>query len=633
MNAKPNTEVDHLRWIVEKQPSCLMRVAADGLVLAANDAALALLGAEKPAQVLGRTITTLIAASHQDAWRGFVDKVTHGSPQSFECDLHDVTGAPRSIVLHGVPLVEHADGITSMLLSARDTAAIRRVEEALLESERLRQQLAVQASQPASDPAETQELRATIQQLENDRDQLERAVAELPRLQKLLQQGKVILKDLQTRVAQAEGERDTLAQKLAERDNANHDLWAEQEQVHKSLTDAHQRDLAELRSRLEATSGEHGDLARQLETTREELARLTSERASFEERLTEYRSQIDTLEGRVEQLLRERDEHAAEATRLLREREEQAGEISRLTQERDERSAELSRVAHERDERTNEVSRLARERDEQAGEVTRLVREHAELTDRHRHDVTRLETSLAEHAHTIAQAEERRLAEAAHAKHTIESITAELHKTADERTRLSEQLAALTHAEQNFIAERETLQRTIAEEQSTVALVRQELERTLADHARVTAELTASEASRAQLSQDADAARERLQTERERLEKEVRTALAQLNEADKVLSDHRLEVQSMDTAIRQIEPFAAAGRLAVDLARELLATITDIDARSACLVVEHPADSSAREQIEQLRSDAVRAGTLARQIIHAGRINRTEEEQSHADSN
>ena len=149
----------------------------------------------------------------------------------------------------------------------------------------------------------------------------------------------------------------------------------------------------------------------------------------------------------------------------------------------------------------------------------------------------------------------------------------------------------------------------------------------------MTAELTASEASRAQLSQDADAARERLQTERERLEKEVRTALAQLNEADKVLSDHRLEVQSMDTAIRQIEPFAAAGRLAVDLARELLATITDIDARSACLVVEHPADSSSREQIEQLRSDAVRAGTLARQIIHAGRINRTEEEQSHADSN
>ena len=78
---------DHLRWIVEKQPSCLMRIAADGLLLAANDAALALLGAETHPQVLGKQLTTLIAPTHHDAWMAFVDKVTHGSLQSFECDL------------------------------------------------------------------------------------------------------------------------------------------------------------------------------------------------------------------------------------------------------------------------------------------------------------------------------------------------------------------------------------------------------------------------------------------------------------------------------------------------------------------------------------------------------------------
>ena len=139
-------EADHLRWIVEKQPACLMRVATDGPVLAANDAALALLGAEKPSQVLGKALTGFLVPLSQEPWQGFMDKLTAGASHSLECDLLDVSGMVRSVILHGVPLADHADGIPSVLLAARDVGAVRRVEAALHESEQLRQQV---ASEPA----------------------------------------------------------------------------------------------------------------------------------------------------------------------------------------------------------------------------------------------------------------------------------------------------------------------------------------------------------------------------------------------------------------------------------------------------------------------------------------------------
>ena len=82
----------------------------------------------------------------------------------------------------------------------------------------------------------------------------------------------------------------------------------------------------------------------------------------------------------------------------------------------------------------------------------------------------------------------------------------------------------------------------------------------------------------------------------------------------------------MDLAARRTEPLAAAGRLALDIARELVSAVADIDARAACLLVaECPVDSSSREEVEQLRADAVRAASLARQILQANHLNQSEE--------
>jgi len=160
---------------------------------------------------------------------------------------------------------------------------------------------------------------------------------------------------------------------------------------------------------------------------------------------------------------------------------------------------------------------------------------------------------------------------------------------------------------------------------NAIAAERAELERSLlnlqleqTEHKRVTdeqqAELGALRSSIAQLNQD-----------RERVVHELRDAVSRQHDAEKGLADYRLELQSFDMAVRRIEPLAAAGRAACDIAAELVTLAGDIDARAAYLVAESPRDATSREQVEQLRADAVRAGSLARQILQTRQMGPAEE--------
>ena len=641
-DTKPVT--DHLRWVVEKQPSCLMRIAADGLVLAANDAALTLLGAETHPQVLGKQLKTLIAPAHHDAWLAFVDKVTHGSSQSFECDLHDVAGATHSVVLHGVPLLDHEDGVPSLLLSARDAAALRGVEAALHESERLRQLALAEASQHAAAAAngeEVQSLRATIEQLESDRDQLERAVAELPRLQKLLKQGRTLMQDLQTRLNEATKERDALKLQVGSHDSTSQqvrselesaqqslteshvrdlaDLRAQLESAQQSLTQAHERDLADLRAQLESAAETQDGLANRLADVDQQCVHLRQERDAAEERATGHQQQLAQLEGSIEQMRREVQQTQQDLEETRREAEQ--------------RRHELDHRRHEVEQLRQQIEQTRQERDERDEQLTLRIREHDEVLtterERHRVDLQSTEAELKRTQEELSGTHQ----EIAALKQEVASVREEAENTAADRARSGERISEMEEAARQLGAERDALRRSIDEEQAVATGLRTKIEQksSALDHSskeleRVSSELSASETARAQLAQVILEHESRFGS----LEQDLKTITAQLNEAEKALSDQRLEVQSMDIVIRDIEPLAAAGRLSADLSRELLAAVTDIDARSACLTAESATESSSREQIEQLRSDAVRAGSLARQIVHASRV--TQGEERHADS-
>lgn len=167
-------EVERLRFILDKQPSCLLRVALDGTLLAVNDAALSLLGARKLAQVLDTNLMERLGdESPTSVWADFVERVSRGS-SSVECEMVDLAGSRRAVILQGIVLGNHPDAVPSLLVSVRDVSTSRRLEESLEEQEQLRRSVL-----PAIHDAS-----ATLQQM---RQQLDAALAERRELRAALE--------------------------------------------------------------------------------------------------------------------------------------------------------------------------------------------------------------------------------------------------------------------------------------------------------------------------------------------------------------------------------------------------------------------------------------------------------------
>jgi hypothetical protein len=137
---EPQVEVTHLRHLLDTQPSCLMRLGADGTVLAANDAALKLIGATSVAQVLGRDFSAWVPSDQRDRWTAFTTGVVQGYPASVECEIAAPSSDRQPTLFHGVPLTDHPDGVSSMAVAARAVSGQRQLEAAVIElEEQLRQ--------------------------------------------------------------------------------------------------------------------------------------------------------------------------------------------------------------------------------------------------------------------------------------------------------------------------------------------------------------------------------------------------------------------------------------------------------------------------------------------------------------
>jgi hypothetical protein len=204
-------------------------VGIDGRLLAANRSALGLLGTGDLAQVLDRTLTERILPEHRERWRDFLTRVWEIGSGSIECDLTDLAGVQRTLLLDGVALREHPDSSWSMLIGARDTSAGRRLEKSLEEDEASR----------------VQEREAQRQQLETahamDRARLQQTLAEERQLALMLKEreGRQMLEGMRAELGQARAEHQRLAILLADHE-------AEQQR----LTAAHGVDRAQLQHSL-----------------------------------------------------------------------------------------------------------------------------------------------------------------------------------------------------------------------------------------------------------------------------------------------------------------------------------------------------------------------------------------------
>lgn len=309
-SAQPDVETSlevHLRRIIETQPVCLTRIAADGTFLAVNDAALLLLGAERLEQVLETSVLSLVAPEDHGPCKAFLGRISAGDRGSTEVDLTGLGGRRHALQIHAVSLPGASDSLPSTLCTFRDVTEHRTLERALVdaaareeeqasalatERERLTAALTAHAAGVASSSAADQARLTALEAALAESEQRHKAVAE----QHAVRQVQLIA-----------------------------DFEAAQQQFESSLTEqlGHIADaeatLREAEAREQAMLAERG---RDQETWRRALADAAAEHArqsealqtsvlALETSLMQTKAQIETLEAL-------REGHAAERADLAR---------------------------------------------------------------------------------------------------------------------------------------------------------------------------------------------------------------------------------------------------------------------------------------------------------------------------
>ena len=344
--AAETCQATYFRRLIEKQPAVLMRVALDGAVLAANDAALGLLGAEDLNQLAGLMLPACVAPEHRDRWNEFTAAIANGTSKSFECLFTNLVGTCRQIVFHGVPLLDHHDGVPSVILSAHDMSALRRSEEVI---ENRTSFVRGFVTQP--EPAEP---------------------GRLEQLEQLLRDGRHHLLQLRTKLEQEHAEAQSLALALADRDASLQESIAGQAALSRALEATEQKcavledAVAEHQRSSAEDAREHGQ---RTQRSQEQLNDVTADRDRLAELLDTKERQLQTLAEKEERLEEQLRGALAEHKRLENLLNYHAEELNTLKaaretmiEERDGLRAAIDDVLRERSELSVELEETARAR-------------------------------------------------------------------------------------------------------------------------------------------------------------------------------------------------------------------------------------------------------------------------------
>jgi PAS domain S-box-containing protein len=126
-----------LRMIIDTEPECVKIMAADGLILEMNRAGLAMLGADRPEEVIGHSAFEFIAPEYVDACRAMSARILAGAPAALEYEFIDLKGVRRWVETHGVPLWDETTSAWCQLSIARDITERRRLEAQLRQAQKM----------------------------------------------------------------------------------------------------------------------------------------------------------------------------------------------------------------------------------------------------------------------------------------------------------------------------------------------------------------------------------------------------------------------------------------------------------------------------------------------------------------
>ncbi len=172
--ADANAETERLRALLDRQPTCLLRLRMDGRILAANDAALAQLAARTLGEALDHEFTDRLRTNPEDLWRDFAGRVRANGAASCRCVLTDLAGADHDVQIQGVRQGGHPDGADSIIVSVRDISAMAGLERALEAQGEIRRELDRAREELERAAAERQRLLARLAEREVEVGQLSR---------------------------------------------------------------------------------------------------------------------------------------------------------------------------------------------------------------------------------------------------------------------------------------------------------------------------------------------------------------------------------------------------------------------------------------------------------------------------
>jgi hypothetical protein len=340
----PSSDASYLRRLLDRQPSCLIRVRLDGVLLACNDAVLSLFGVGARRAVLNTNLADRIVPAQRARWQEFTTRCWANGAASIECHLVSPDNNGRPVLIRGVALKDHPDGLDSLLLNLRDQSQTHRLEHSIQSAELER--LGSEERQRAA------------------RDQIEEAIAERQKLAALADEHQAERRRLTEALEAQTADRQHREARVVELEQK----VAESQRVLRQREREYGRDVAMLKSALAAAHAAKitaGEEKQELEAVRLRLEAATAEQARLQALVAKYQADreriaadhqaaVDTLERSLARASEEATlgfEQSRQALAESRSNLAQAlAEQSRMAAHADEqkREQDLMRAAHQR---------------------------------------------------------------------------------------------------------------------------------------------------------------------------------------------------------------------------------------------------------------------------------------------
>ena len=120
-----------LRTIIDAEPECVKLVGPGGVLLQMNAAGLAMVEADDPSQVIGKSLFPLIRPPHRQAFQALTERALAGEKGSLQFEIVGFKGTRRWLETYAVPIDDTPDGKRLALSITRDITERRQAEARL----------------------------------------------------------------------------------------------------------------------------------------------------------------------------------------------------------------------------------------------------------------------------------------------------------------------------------------------------------------------------------------------------------------------------------------------------------------------------------------------------------------------